>query len=247
MASPNLDEFLAEHPEWSVEDGTLCRTFTTDEYFEALDLAQRFAFHAEEVDHHPDLHVGFKKLTVRLFTHDASAITDKDTEFAAWVDDYLRIAKMVAMMQRSTKPAETIAAIAGEALERLEAEIAGMSDEDLQAAAAQDANRTKFDLGLRTPVALAFGTLQWARGVLQKPITESGMSQRHVEALTSPAEVRPLVARLKEDFAATCATLGVGEMNARTYLTPLGKAYDVETALGQAVMTLERGRHTLRD
>ena len=45
------------------------------------------AFLAEAAYHHPDLEVGFPKLTVRLTSHDAGGITERDLELARLIEE----------------------------------------------------------------------------------------------------------------------------------------------------------------
>jgi pterin-4a-carbinolamine dehydratase len=49
--------------------------------------ANAIGFLAEAADHHPDLALSWGRLTVRLNTHSAGGITDKDLELARRIDD----------------------------------------------------------------------------------------------------------------------------------------------------------------
>ncbi len=59
------------------------RTFSFDSYAAGIAFVVRLGFAAEARDHHPDLHVGFRKVKVAWSTHDAGGITALDTEMAA--------------------------------------------------------------------------------------------------------------------------------------------------------------------
>jgi 4a-hydroxytetrahydrobiopterin dehydratase len=37
---------------------------------------------ADGLNHHPDIEIGYKRLTVRTFSHDAQSITNRDYELA---------------------------------------------------------------------------------------------------------------------------------------------------------------------
>ena len=63
---------------WSRTDKALSRTFTFPSFPDAVAFVTRLGFYAESVDHHPDMLVSYKKVTVTWSTHSAGGVTDKD-------------------------------------------------------------------------------------------------------------------------------------------------------------------------
>ena len=55
-------------------------------YKEGIDFVNRVAEQAEKMDHHPDLLVSWKRVTVRLTSHDAGGITPRDFALAERID-----------------------------------------------------------------------------------------------------------------------------------------------------------------
>jgi 4a-hydroxytetrahydrobiopterin dehydratase len=53
---------------------------------QAIDLVQKVAIAAEEMDHHPDIDIRWRTVSFVLSTHSAGAITDLDYELAAKID-----------------------------------------------------------------------------------------------------------------------------------------------------------------
>lgn len=49
-------------------------------------LFNAIAYLAESLWHHPDVELGFKRLKIKLMTHDANAITDKDFNLAKLIE-----------------------------------------------------------------------------------------------------------------------------------------------------------------
>ena len=75
-----------EYPEgWTVADGALERTWELPSFPEAIAFVNRVAEAAEEANHHPDIVISYRKVTLRYWTHTAGAITDKDVAEAARV------------------------------------------------------------------------------------------------------------------------------------------------------------------
>ncbi len=76
-----------ELPGWRVEDGYLTRVYTTRNWRLSLMVANAIGFLAEAAWHHPDLLVTYPRVVVRLRTHEANAITEKDFALAHRIED----------------------------------------------------------------------------------------------------------------------------------------------------------------
>ena len=68
---------------WSEVDGALERTFELPTFRDAIAFVNRVADLAEAEDHHPDIAVSYRNVTLRWWTHTAGGITDRDRELAA--------------------------------------------------------------------------------------------------------------------------------------------------------------------
>src|SRR5438128_1115591 len=79
---------LAEHAlaDWYLEEGWLRRKFTTDGWPTTLMLVGAIGYLAEAAWHHPDLAVTWGKVWVKLKTHSAGGITDKDFALARQIE-----------------------------------------------------------------------------------------------------------------------------------------------------------------
>ncbi len=73
-------------PRWSHTDGALERTYRTHGWKGTLMVVNAIGHLAEAAWHHPDLHVTYPAVTVRLNTHDAGGITLKDVELAIAIE-----------------------------------------------------------------------------------------------------------------------------------------------------------------
>jgi len=72
--------------EWHLEDGWLRRKYYTDGWPQTLMAVNAVGYLCEAAWHHADLAVTWGKLWVKLKTHDAGGITDKDFELAAAIE-----------------------------------------------------------------------------------------------------------------------------------------------------------------
>ena len=82
LSDAQVSEGLASLPGWAVIDGALTKSFAFDTYVAGLLFANTCGLIAERLNHHPDLLIGYKKVTVSYVTHDASGLTSYDFESA---------------------------------------------------------------------------------------------------------------------------------------------------------------------
>jgi 4a-hydroxytetrahydrobiopterin dehydratase len=87
-ADSEIPAKLAEQglTDWYLEDGWLRRKFTTDGWPTTLMLVNAVGFLCEAAYHHADLAVTWGKLWVKLKTHSAGGITDKDFALARKIE-----------------------------------------------------------------------------------------------------------------------------------------------------------------
>ena len=69
---------------WALEEGgkALTRSFRFKDFSEAFGFLTRVAMHAEKVDHHPEFTNVWNRVDLRLTSHDAGGVTDRDVALA---------------------------------------------------------------------------------------------------------------------------------------------------------------------
>jgi 4a-hydroxytetrahydrobiopterin dehydratase len=67
---------------WDEVDGALERTFELATFPEAIAFVNRVAELAEAENHHPDIRIDYRKVTLRWWTHTAGGVTERDVELA---------------------------------------------------------------------------------------------------------------------------------------------------------------------
>ena len=73
--------------DWAEVDGALQRTFELETFPAALEFVNRVGALAEAEDHHPDISISYRNVTLRWWTHTAGGITDRDRELAEKTDE----------------------------------------------------------------------------------------------------------------------------------------------------------------
>lgn len=86
LPAPDIAVRLGTLPGWTVEEGTLRRTYQTDGWRGSMLVANAIAFICEAADHHADLTVTWPRVVVALSTHSEGGITAKDFEVAGLIE-----------------------------------------------------------------------------------------------------------------------------------------------------------------
>lgn len=76
----------AQLPEWSYRDGCIQRTYKTAGWKSTLMLVNTIGHLAEAAFHHPELVASYPAVTVKLNTHSAKGVTNKDFELALKIE-----------------------------------------------------------------------------------------------------------------------------------------------------------------
>ena len=77
----------AELPHWYLEEGWIRRRYRTSSWKGTLMVINAVGHLAEAAWHHPDLTASYAWVEVRLMSHDAKGITDRDLALAAKIEE----------------------------------------------------------------------------------------------------------------------------------------------------------------
>ncbi len=80
----------AELPLWQFREGHLCRKYRTHGWKSTLMVVNAIGHLAEAAWHHPDLLVTYGGVEVRLMSHDAKGITERDFALAGKIEELVQ-------------------------------------------------------------------------------------------------------------------------------------------------------------
>jgi 4a-hydroxytetrahydrobiopterin dehydratase len=86
LTDQGIAEALAGLPGWERHGETLQKTFVFPSFPDGVAFLVRLAFEAEAADHHPDVSIRYRQLTLSYWTHVEGGITAKDVEGAGVAD-----------------------------------------------------------------------------------------------------------------------------------------------------------------
>lgn len=83
-----IERLLDALDDWTLAaDGKgIEKTFTFKDFNAAFGFMSRVALKAEQLDHHPEWFNVYRRVEVRLSTHDADGLTQRDAELAKFMD-----------------------------------------------------------------------------------------------------------------------------------------------------------------
>ena len=71
---------------WTREGDAIRKKYTFKDFVEAIAFVNRLAPEAEKADHHPDILINYKRVTLTYSTHSEGGLTEKDFAGAATAD-----------------------------------------------------------------------------------------------------------------------------------------------------------------
>jgi 4a-hydroxytetrahydrobiopterin dehydratase len=86
LSSAEIQQRLARIKGWTLDGDAIKKQFTFANFPEAIAFINRLAPRAEAADHHPDILVNYKRVTLTNSTHSEGGLTAKDFEGAAIAD-----------------------------------------------------------------------------------------------------------------------------------------------------------------
>lgn len=86
MSDNEVQTRLRELPGWQYDGVYIHRSFVYRDFSEAFAFLCRVALISEKLNHHPDWSGVYNKVSLKLRTHDAGGITEKDFNFAEEVE-----------------------------------------------------------------------------------------------------------------------------------------------------------------
>jgi 4a-hydroxytetrahydrobiopterin dehydratase len=86
LARADIDAVLRDLPGWRFADNAIVKEFTFAGFPEAVAFVSRLVPGSEAADHHPDLAVSYRRVTVTFTTHSEGGVTAKDIAGARLAD-----------------------------------------------------------------------------------------------------------------------------------------------------------------
>jgi 4a-hydroxytetrahydrobiopterin dehydratase len=89
LSHEELQQRLLSMPHWSIREGKLYRHIQFQDFAQAFGFMTQIAIVAEKIDHHPEWFNVYNRVEIRLTTHDAGGISERDFALAEKINAVL--------------------------------------------------------------------------------------------------------------------------------------------------------------
>jgi len=86
LSNEDIDARLKKLQGWTRDGDAIRKQFTFSGFPEAVQFVTRLVPGAEAADHHPDITINYKRVTLAYSTHSEGGVTAKDFDGAAMAD-----------------------------------------------------------------------------------------------------------------------------------------------------------------
>ena len=86
LTAPEINERMKSVNGWTREGDAIRKQFTFVDFLQAIAFVNRLAPEAEKADHHPDILINYRRVTLTYSTHSEGGLSDKDFVGAATAD-----------------------------------------------------------------------------------------------------------------------------------------------------------------
>jgi 4a-hydroxytetrahydrobiopterin dehydratase len=90
LSKTQIDEALKTLDGWTLDGDAIRKQFTFKGFPEAVAFVNRLVPDAEGADHHPDITINYRRVTLSWSTHDEGGLTAKDIAGAKMADGHAR-------------------------------------------------------------------------------------------------------------------------------------------------------------
>jgi 4a-hydroxytetrahydrobiopterin dehydratase len=90
MNSAMVAEQLKALSGWEGAENAIQKNFQFADFSEAFAFLTRIAMLSEKMNHHAEWSGVYNKVSIRLSTHDAGGVTEKDIKMATAIEGYVR-------------------------------------------------------------------------------------------------------------------------------------------------------------
>ena len=86
LTAEAVQEGLKKLPGWSLKGEAIGKQYTWPSFPEAIKFVNQVADLAEQADHHPDILINYRRVTLTLSTHSEGGLTRKDFDLAERIE-----------------------------------------------------------------------------------------------------------------------------------------------------------------
>jgi 4a-hydroxytetrahydrobiopterin dehydratase len=86
LSEQEVQRQLKDHDGWTLEGRAIRKQYVFNDFPAAVAFVSRLVPDAEAADHHPDIAINYRRVTLMFSTHSEGGLTQKDFDGAAMAD-----------------------------------------------------------------------------------------------------------------------------------------------------------------
>lgn len=86
LSEAEIEEGLGGLKGWERRGNEIVKVYKNKNFIESVGFVNKVAILAEKADHHPDILIQYKNVTLTLSTHSKGGLTEKDFMLAGQID-----------------------------------------------------------------------------------------------------------------------------------------------------------------
>ncbi len=86
LSEAEIEEGLNRLSGWEKKGNEIVKVYKNKNFVESIGFVNKVAILAEKADHHPDILIQYKNVTLTLSTHSQGGLTGKDFKLAGEID-----------------------------------------------------------------------------------------------------------------------------------------------------------------
>jgi 4a-hydroxytetrahydrobiopterin dehydratase len=90
LTRSEAEPLMKDLPGWALEDASIRKQFVCRGFPEAVSFVAGLVPEAERADHHPDVLINYKRVTLTYSTHSEGGLTQKDIDGAMMAERVFR-------------------------------------------------------------------------------------------------------------------------------------------------------------
>ena len=90
LSEQEIEQQLKSVSDWAVEGRAIRKQYTFGDFQAAVAFVNRLVPDAEAADHHPEIIINYRRVTLLYSTHSEGGLTQKDFDGAAMADRKVR-------------------------------------------------------------------------------------------------------------------------------------------------------------
>ena len=91
LTKDQIEDAITNLKGWRFKENGIEKNFVFKDFKETLSIMMGIGMIAEEMNHHPEWFNVYNKLDIRLSTHDAGGVTEKDIDLAKKIEEIIKL------------------------------------------------------------------------------------------------------------------------------------------------------------